>query len=210
MSGMRIDASTRATTHASTYAAGNPLPSIETPGLVLRQVTDTDLPALFEVFSHVEVTRYWSAPPLPHMEAAAELARSIDAGRESGALLQWAVTRRGEDRLVGTCTLASINRTHRRCEIGYALGRAHWGLGIMREALPAVLRFAFESLALHRIEADVDPRNAASIGRLKQLGFRLEGELRERYFMGDEVQDSHIYALLRTDAPHVWAGPPRP
>ena len=194
---------------ARPYAAGDPLPSIETPNLVLRQVTDADLPALFEVFSNVEVTRYWSAPPLPDLDAAAVLARSIDEGRRSGALLQWAVTRRGEDRLVGTCTLAAINRTHRRCEIGYALGRAHWGLGVMREALPAVLRFAFESLALHRIEADVDPRNAASIGRLRQLGFRLEGELRERYFMGDEVQDSHIYALLRTDAPHLWAAPPQ-
>ena len=89
---------------------------------MLRQVTDADLPALFEVFSNAEVARYWSAPPLPDMDAAAELARTIDAGRRSGSLLRWAVTRRGEDRLVGTCTLAAIDRTHRRCEIGYALG----------------------------------------------------------------------------------------
>jgi ribosomal-protein-alanine N-acetyltransferase len=185
------------------------LPSIETPNLVLRQVTDADLPALFDVFSHAEVVRYWSAPALPDLGAAAELARSIDDGRRSGRLLQWALTRRGDDRLIGTCTLASIDRAHRRTEIGYALARQCWGLGLMAEALPALLRFAFETLGLHRIEADVDPRNAASIRTLRRLGFRLEGHLRERYFVGDEVQDSHIYALLRTDAPQVWAAPGR-
>ena len=180
-------------------------PMIETPSLVLRGVTDADLPALFEVFADPEVVRYWASPPLADMDAARALLASITDGFRDRTLLQWAVTRRGEDRLLGTCTLYRINHEHRRTEIGYALGRAHWGRGIMREALPAVLRFAFHSLGLHRIEADVDPRNAASARALQPLGFQLEGFLRQRYFVGDDVQDSHIYGLLRTDAPHAWA-----
>ena len=184
------------------FAAG--LPSIETANLVLRQITDADVPALFTVFSNAEVVRYWSSPALADLAGARALANHIDESRRSGELLQWAVTRRGEDRLIGTCTLARIDHTHRRTEIGYALARDQWGLGVMREALPALLRFAFATLGLHRIEADVDPRNVASIRSLERLGFRLEGHLRERYFMADEVQDSFIYGLLSTDAPHVW------
>jgi len=178
---------------------GDTLPRIETPTLVLRQVTDADIPALFELFSNAEVARYWSAPALPDMAAAESLARSIDDGRRAGMLLQWALTRRGEDRLIGTCTLAAINHAHRRSELGYALARPYWRLGLMREALPALLTFAFDTLGMHRIEADVDPRNAPSIRTLQRLGFRLEGHLRERYHVGDELQDSHIYGLLRTD-----------
>ena len=192
------------TSTASGAAALDVFPVIETERLVLRAVTEDDLPALFEVFSNPEVVRYWSAPALPDMRAAEELLASIVGGFRERTLLQWAVTRRGEDRLLGTCTLHRIDATHRRTELGYALGRAHWGRGIMREALPAVLRFAFHTLGLHRIEADVDPRNTASARALLALGFRLEGHLRERYFMADEVQDAHIYALLRTDAPTVW------
>ena len=185
-------------------AALDVFPTIETTNLVLRGVTHDDLPALFEVFSHPEVVRYWSAPALPDLHAAEALLASIVAGFRERTLLQWAVTRRGEDRLLGTCTLYRMDTPHRHVEIGYALGRAHWGRGIMREALPAVLRFAFHTLGMHRIQADVDPRNSASARALEALGFRLEGHLRECYFMAGEIQDAHIYGLLRTDAPAVW------
>jgi RimJ/RimL family protein N-acetyltransferase len=64
-----------------------------------------------------------------------------------------------------------------------------------------VLAFAFDTLALHRVEADVDPRNARSIRALERAGFEREGYLRERYHVGGELQDAVLYGLLR---PH-WA-----
>ncbi|MGZ5443472.1 MAG: GNAT family N-acetyltransferase [Thermoanaerobaculia bacterium] len=61
------------------------------------------------------------------------------------------------------------------------------------------MRFAFQTLGLHRLEADVDPRNTASIRCLERLGFRREGYARERYHLGGEVQDAVLYGLLRKD-----------
>jgi len=93
----------------------------------------------------------------------------------------------------------AIDLTHRRAEIGYAQGRAYWGQGYMQEALKAVLNHAFEILNLHRIEADVDPRNAASVRTLERLGFQREGYLRERWQVNGEIQDAFYYGLLRPD-----------
>ncbi len=74
----------------------------------------------------------------------------------------------------------------------------------MLQALPAVIEFAFNRLKLHRIGADADPRNVASIRVLEKLGFRSEGLLRECYFHMGEVQDALVFGLLRRD----WAEAP--
>jgi RimJ/RimL family protein N-acetyltransferase len=61
------------------------------------------------------------------------------------------------------------------------------------------MNHAFGTLGLHRVEADVDPRNDASLRLVERLGFRREGHLRERYFVAGEIQDSVIYGLLAPD-----------
>ena len=186
--------------------AATTLPTLETERLTIRWMTAADVPALYEIFSDPLVTRYWSSPPLADRAAAAALLATIQELFRTRALFQWGIARREDDRVVGTCTLGSLNPTHRRAEIGYALGRAHWGQGLMAEALPPVLRFAFGELGLHRVEADVDPRNAPSIRTLERLGFRREGYLRERFEVAGEIQDSVVLGLLASE----WrAAPPR-
>src|SRR6266511_4339701 len=74
-----------------------------------------------------------------------------------------------------------------------------WGNGYMHETLKALLTYAFDVLDFHRIEADVDPRNAASIRTLERLGFQREGYLRERWQVNGEIQDALFYGLLRPD-----------
>ena len=69
----------------------------------------------------------------------------------------------------------------------------------MHEALQALLGFAFTDLDLHRLEADIDPRNGASAAALVRLGFREEGLLRERWIVAGEVSDSQLYGLLRRE-----------
>jgi RimJ/RimL family protein N-acetyltransferase len=179
------------------------LPTITTDRLALRWLTEADVPALFEVFSDPEVMRYWSHGPFEKMaDAEAYLAR-IRSSFAERSLFQWGISLRDSDEVIGTCTLSSLQNAHRRCEIGYALGRRHWGRGYVAEALPAVLRFAFGTLDLHRIEADVDPRNERSLRSLERLGFVREGLLRERYHVGGEVQDAVLLGLLRSEAGHL-------
>ena len=94
-------------------------------------------------------------------------------------LFEWGVARTdATGALIGTCTLLNLSRAHRRAEIGFALGRASWGQGLATEALERMTTFAFDVLDLHRLEADVDPRNERSLRMLGAQGFQREGLLR--------------------------------
>ena len=178
------------------------LPTIAATRLSLRWLTDEDTAALFSIFSDAEVMRYWSSPPLTETEGARKLLAHIHDCFRQRTLFQWGIARRTDDYVIGTCTLFHLDTQNRRAEIGYALGRQHWGQGYMQEALGALLGFSFDTLNLHRIEADVDPGNAASIKTLERMGFQREGYLRERWLVGGEIQDALFYGLLRRE----WQG----
>ena len=175
------------------------LPKIEATRITLRRISIADVDALFEVFSNTEVMRYWSTPPLADRDAAVALVNEIHDSFERQLMLKWAVAKRADDSLIGTTTLYNLDFSNRRAELGYALGRAHWGQGYMQEALQALLGYAFETLDLRRLEADVDPRNQASIQTLERLGFQQEGLLRERWEVAGEIQDAFFYGLLRSE-----------
>lgn len=175
------------------------LPIITTPRLVLRWIYEDDSDGLYEIFSNPQVMRYWSTVPLPNREAAAELQREIAGGNESDQMYKWGLALRDSNTIVGTTTLFNLNLDNGRAEIGYALGQAYWGKGYMNEALKALLSYAFEVMDLRRLEADVDPRNVASIRTLERLGFQREGYLRERWHVNGEIQDAYFYGLLRRE-----------
>lgn len=182
---------------------GDKLPTLTSPRLQLRWLEQSDVPALFEVFSDPQVMRYWSSPPWTDEADGVELVESVRRQFAEGSLYQWGVARSDDQKLIGTCTLAQVDAQNRRAEIGFALRRDQWGQGYMTEAVQTLLRFAFEQLNLHRIEADVDPRNDASIRLLSRLGFQREGYLRERWLVGEEVNDTVFYGLLKRE----WQDP---
>jgi len=175
------------------------LPTINTNRLSLRWISAEDVDDFYAIYSDPEVMRYWSTPPLADRNAASKLVSEIHESFKRRELMKWGIARRTDDTLIGSVTLFHPDFTHRRAEIGYALGRAHWGQGYMQETLKAVLTYAFEVLEFHRIEADVDPRNSASIRTLERLGFQREGYLRERWQVNGEIQDAFFYGLLRPD-----------
>lgn len=182
------------------------LPTIDARLVSLRWMVEADIDALYTIFSNEEVMRYWSSPPILDRDAAADILREVHDGFKKRAMLKWGVARRTDDAIIGTVTVYNISLDHRRAEMGYALGRANWGQGYMQEALQALLDFLFNVLDLHRMEADVDPRNAASIRTLERLGFQREGYLRERWQVNGEIQDALFYGLLRPDWELLVAG----
>jgi RimJ/RimL family protein N-acetyltransferase len=176
--------------------AGDRLPTLNAERVALRWLTEADVPDLFAVFGDPAVMRYWSSPPLVDDAAARELLAEIHELFAKGTLHQWGVGLIDSGEIIGTCTLTSWQAESRRAELGFALGRKHWGHGYMSEALTALLNYAFGELDLNRLEADVDPRNRGSRRLLERLGFVPEGLLRERWILAGEVQDSKLYGLL--------------
>ena len=184
------------------YDWGDVLPVLAADRVRLRPTRPDDADGFHRLFSNADVARYWSEPAWTDPGRAREYLGEIDRWfRERGGF-QWAVARATDDVLVGSCTLFQWSAKHRRAEIGYALDHSVWGQGLMTEALTALFDFAFGPLGLHRLEADVDPRNDRSLAILERLGFAREGLLRQRFRVGDDVQDSLILGLLAPD----WKG----
>ncbi|MGI9026442.1 MAG: GNAT family N-acetyltransferase [Burkholderiaceae bacterium] len=176
--------------------------TLQTPRLLLRPMVEADAPALFAIHSDHETMRYWSTPPWTD---PAEGLRMIDRDRQGlrdGASIRLGLElreRHDAPKIIGTCTLYNFQHVNRRAEIGYSLHRAKWGRGLMHEALTALLSHGFENRVLHRVEADIDPRNLASARSLERLGFLREGHLRERWIVNGEISDTALYGLLKRD-----------
>jgi RimJ/RimL family protein N-acetyltransferase len=179
------------------------LPTLESERLRLRGYRMQDLDAVYALYSDPRVMRYWSFPPWREpAQARAYLERALSESA-AGSVLAWAVADRASDALIGTATLHSLNREQGRAELGYSLSPEWQGRGLAAEALRLVLMHAFATLRLRRLEADVDPRNAASCRLLERLGFHREGLLRARWRVAGEDCDSAMYGLLA----HEYASP---
>jgi [ribosomal protein S5]-alanine N-acetyltransferase len=179
---------------------------VESERLVVRPVAESDLADLLLVNGDDEVTRF-----LPY-----ESWRSADDGRawwarmkkieDAGSGVQLVVVEKASGRAIGSCLLFRLEPASARAELGYVLGRASWGRGLMHEALAALIAHAFGALGLRRLEAEVNPLNAASCRLLERLGFRNEGLLRQRWVAKGAAYDIRFYGLLRDE----WPSPPAP
>lgn len=179
---------------------------LQTDRLRLRPLTATDVQALFAIHADPTFARFWSSAPWTELAQAERLIAQDQLDLATGEHVRLGLERRADGALLGTCTLFKIHAGNRRAELGYGLAPWHWGQGYAQEAVGALLDWGFGPLALHRVEADIDPDNHASAKLLRRLGFRLEGRLRERWFVNGVVSDSEIYGLL---APEWQAGSPQ-
>ncbi|MCC6650289.1 MAG: GNAT family N-acetyltransferase [Candidatus Eisenbacteria bacterium] len=171
-------------------------PVLRTERLVLREVADHDVPAVFEMESDPVAMRYWSKPPMRDISEAVASVERAKTFFPTQAGLRWCLATPADDWTIGHASLFAFSEQSGRADIGYGLARRHWGQGYMHEALVAIVDYAFGPLGLRRLEADADPRNAPSCRALERLGFVREGTLRERWQVGDEISDTAFYGLL--------------
>ena len=108
--------------------------------------------------------------------------------------------------VIGTIALNSIVwGAFRSCFLGYGLDKDHIGNGYMTEAVNMVTEYAFSELGLHRIEANVMPRNTASLRVLEKCGFEPEG-LARKYLLINGVWEDHIHMVKFAPEPAVGLG----
>ncbi|MBI1257116.1 MAG: GNAT family N-acetyltransferase [Chloroflexi bacterium] len=175
-------------------------PVLHTRRLIMREIVAADVQDMFRIRGDIRVTRLNSGRPMEHIDEARDL---IEKGRQAFAdhrRIDWGITlKEPQTGLIGRCGFNYILRQDRRASIGYDLGYAYWGKGIMTEAVRAMVRFGFAQLNLNRIEADAAAENAGSIRVLEKVGFQREGLQHEQYFEWDEFHDLVLFALLKKD-----------
>jgi ribosomal-protein-alanine N-acetyltransferase len=142
--------------------------------------------------------RPWAGPPASRRGFRAYLARNrSDSNR--GYLVCIRATRE----IAGVVNLSEIVRgCFKSAYLGYHAFLPHAGQGYMAEGMRLVVARAFGRLSLHRLEANIQPRNAASIALVRRLGFRKEGLSRRYLKIGGRWRDHERWAILVED----WRG----
>jgi len=138
-------------------------------------------------------TRWLYGEPPTEAEVGEWLEGVIARPPETGVAR--AVELRTTGELVGHLTLI-VTPEHRQGEIGFIFHPDHQGHGYATEAARALIAYAFEHYALHRVYGRLEPRNEASARVLEKLGMRREAHLIENEWVKGEWQSEAVYALL--------------
>ena len=176
-----------------------PTPTLRTDRVVLRPFAEADTDAAFALHTNPRVLRYWDAPPWKHRAQAERFIAVCAQMEREGTGARLAIEQIANGLFIGWCSLHRWNPEYRSAKLGYCLTDTAWGHGFATEAAGALLRWAFDTLDLNRVQSEADTRNTASSRVLEKLHFVREGRLREDCIVDGEVSDSWVYGLLRRD-----------
>ncbi|MET9364560.1 GNAT family protein [Streptomyces sp. NPDC006632] len=174
-------------------------PTLHTARLRLRPFADADADRLFALHSSTHAMRYWDSPPWKDQARARRFIAMCQKMADEHTGARVAIDRASDGAFVGWCALSGWNPDYRSASLGYCLDEAMWGHGFATEAAHAVLRWAFDTLDLNRVQAETDTRNVASARVLEKVGFVREGTLREDCVVNGDVSDSWVFGLLRRE-----------
>lgn len=151
------------------------LPVLQSARLRLRPLTRRDAPALLTIYGDAEVMRFAGDPPFADLATVHRMLASVRRLFREHASLEWGIETKLDPRIVGTCGLHGFDAGARSAEMGALLVRSHWGRGLMREALQAVIDWSTRRLAPHLLLADIDAPNERSRRLFASLGFLSAG-----------------------------------
>ena len=164
---------------------------LETPRLLIRNLTAEDADAVFAMRRDPEIMRFIREPQENILETVNWIAM-ITGHMETTGIGFMAVIEKESGHFLGWCGLWVLKETS-EIEIGYAVKKESWGKGYATEASQRVLRYAFEDLSLERVVAVAYPENSASINIMKKLGMSCVGV--GRFYEQELIQ----YAIRKED-----------
>jgi ribosomal-protein-alanine N-acetyltransferase len=170
-------------------------PIFKTERLSLLRIAAGDLEHIYRGLSDPRVIQYYGVS-YPTLEATQEQMEWFAGLEESGTGLWWKVCSADGNFFFGCLGFSSLSQEHRKAEIGFWLLPEYWGHGILAEAVPLVVDYAFKGLAVHRIEAFIESENLKSKRAMEKLGFVLEGRMRDCEIKGGRFISLDIYSTI--------------
>ena len=174
------------------------LPLLSGGQVEVRELRTSDATALFAMLTTEEVARFISPPPTT-VQGFEQFIAWTHRQRSIGAYVCFAVTLKGFDTAIGIFQVRELEPGFGTAEWGFALGSAFWGTGVFHASAELVLRFVFETLGTHRLEARAALKNGRGTGALRKIGAVQEGVLRKSFLRNGEYLDQALYTILAED-----------
>jgi RimJ/RimL family protein N-acetyltransferase len=172
-----------------------------TERLRLRMMVESDIDDVYDYHSRADVCEFLLFEPRDRQAVAEKIAKWSERGtlEHDGDFLELAVERRVDRRVIGDFYF-SLKRVEDGCaELGWAFHPDHQGQGYATEAADEALRLAFETIGLHRVVAEVDPRNIASAALCRRLGMRQEAHFVDDIWFKGAWASTDVYAVRETE-----------
>ena len=179
--------------------------TIETARLSLRCFEPEDAEAAFRnIYSDSEVAAFMHWNMHSCVEETAQFISQFIASYGKPGFYRWAITMKENREVIGSIGFEVEDPQDAVGSLSYNLCRRFWGKGIMTEALCAVIRYAFDSAGVNRLEAFHSVRNPASGAVMRKAGMLLEGRARQKYRSHIGYEDCDLYGICRDDLPQVY------
>ncbi|MDC9721824.1 MAG: GNAT family N-acetyltransferase [Urechidicola sp.] len=177
----------------------NDFPVLESERLIFRAYKKSDAPMVFSIRTDKRVMEYMDAIIPTEVKDSEKRIENIQKYFVNKEGITWVIVEKKSNEMIGDIGIWKFDRKNNRGEIGYLLRPEFWRKGYMKEAMNTLIRFGFNELKLHSIEANVNTENENSKQLLLSVGFKLEAHFRENYFFEGKYLDSLIYSLLQSD-----------
>ncbi|MDO5022768.1 MAG: GNAT family N-acetyltransferase [Eubacteriales bacterium] len=174
--------------------------SLNTERLLLRMPRKSDCRDLFLYAKDPFCSRYCLWRAHRSLKDSCFFINAMLKENRTKAALNFAVEEKSTGRMIGTIGFVSFSMEHSLAEVGYSFAPSIWGRGYATEALNKIVDYAFNTMELHRLEAQCDSRNTASARVLEKCGFKREGLMQKRLFLKDEYADILFYAMVNKNA----------
>ena len=174
---------------------------LKTTRMTLRPYEMGDVEALHDMFGREDVCRYLQWAPMDLDQARAKVEQRVRQTHVEvdGDALLFAAVEDATGRVVGEFMLRLMSVKSRQGMIGWSIHPDVQGRGLATEGAREMLRLGFEEMGLHRIVADCDPRNVASLRVMEHLGMRREAQFLENELLKGEWIGEIVCALLEAE-----------
>ncbi|MFP7474137.1 GNAT family protein [Niallia taxi] len=171
-------------------------PELETDRLLLREIEEKDVKAIYRILSRPDVTVHYGQEPFTTIEEARSLLAIFNMNYSMQKGIRWGMVEKDSGAFIGTIGYHAWHQKHKRAEIGYELHPDFWKKGYGMEAISEVISYGFSALQLNRISAIVYPENNSSQKMLERAGFHKEGTLAKYMVQNEHIYDCLMYCLL--------------
>jgi ribosomal-protein-alanine N-acetyltransferase len=172
-------------------------PILETERLILRPITLADADDVYEYGRDPKVGKYMIYPLHTSIADAINWLETVPGEFARRERINFAITLKPNGKFVGSCSYHHISPEHHRLQIGYVLTRSAWGKGYMAETVSEMIRFAFEEMSMHRIEATCYEANERSARVMERCGMKHEGTLKHSELRFGKFVTQKVYAIIR-------------
>lgn len=175
------------------------IPTIQTERLTLREMKRSDAKDMYEYSSNPKTCAYLLWDVHKSEEFTKDFIDYVISKYKSAEYTDWALVYRDTGKMIGTAGFTKVDEENRVAEIGYVLNPTYWGRGIATEAAAAVIKFAFETLNMHRVEAKFMFGNDASLAVMKKLGMKFEGYQRDLLYVKGKYRTIGTASILKSE-----------